>query len=182
MLSAPAGATVMLKVELPELVGRADVIFVGKVTKLESHWTEDRKHIVTDATFQVVQNVRGVDSTKTVVIRSMGGVVNGVGMRVFGSPQFSLGQEALLFADQRQGHHYVTGMTQGVFTVSRDHLRRATVHSSSAGVTLTRRSKAGGLETINEAPPVPEALESFVSRIHETIALCTKDKTRCQGR
>ncbi len=47
---APATATVIVKLELPDLVTRARAVFVGKVTKRQMHWTADRKHIVTDTT------------------------------------------------------------------------------------------------------------------------------------
>lgn len=178
--SAPAFATVMLKLELPQLVGRADTIFVGKVTKLDSHWTDDHKHIVTDATFAVVQNVRGATVGQPIVVRSLGGTVDGVGMRVFGSPQFQVGQEALLFTEPRKGHRYVTGMMQGAFPVVRSADGHARVQRSSAGLTLARRAESGRLETVREPAPPSELLRQFVSRIHETIDLCSREKTRCQ--
>lgn len=182
MASWPAGATVMLKMDLPELVGRADVIFVGKVTKLESRWSEDRRHIVTDTTFQVVQNVRGAVVSRPVVVRSLGGVVGGIGMRVAGSPQFQVGQEALLFTDLRKGHRYVTGMMQGVYLVARDKTGHAEVRGSSAGVTLARRTRSGGLQMVREPAAGPEPLEAFVARVHQTIATCAREKSRCHDR
>ncbi len=182
MASSRAGATVMLKMDLPQLVGRADVIFVGKVIRLESRWSEDRRHIVTDTTFQVVQNVRGAVASRPVVVRSLGGVVDGIGMRVAGSPQFRVGQEALLFTDLRKGHRYVTGMMQGVYLVSRDKTGRAEVGGSSAGVSLARRTERGGLQMVREPAAGPEPLEGFVARIHQTIATCARERSRCQDR
>ncbi len=180
LAAPPARATVMLKMELTTMVGRADVIFVGKVLKLQSHWSEDHRHIVTDYHFQVKRAVRGAAAGSTVVVRSLGGAVDGIGMRISGSPQFRVGEEAMLFTDIRNGHRYVTGMSQGVYQLQQTQSGQVTVLGSSAGVALARRSASGRLELLKEPPPQPEPLEGFVKRVHETIALCAREKSRCQ--
>ena len=147
LLPGMASATIVIKLDLPALVQRAGTVFLGKAVKTHSHWTLDRKHIVTDTTFRVQQSLRGAGASgNTVSIRSLGGVVDGIGMRVSGSPVFRKGQEVLLFAEQRGAYRYVVGMTQGAYRVSRDSRGRATVRVNLDGVSLARRTPSGRLE------------------------------------
>ena len=48
VLAAPSTATgtVMLTLDLHQLAGRADKVFVGKVLETTARWTADRRHIV----------------------------------------------------------------------------------------------------------------------------------------
>jgi hypothetical protein len=103
----PARATVILKLDLPQLVGRADVIFTGEAIKTVSRWTADGRHIVTDTTFLVKQTIRGTQTGKTVVVRRLGGSVDGLGMQVAGSPSFKKGDQVLLFTEKRRKNRYV---------------------------------------------------------------------------
>jgi hypothetical protein len=178
-----ARGTIILKLELPDLVGRADQIFVGKVVRVESRWGENRRQIVTDTTFRVERGVRGVAGGREVVVRHLGGVVGGIGMKISGTPSFGLGQTALVFTDRRGGHRYVTGMSQGAYPVSRDAAGRATVRPDLSELALARRSPRGELEVIKErTTAAPRLLESFLREIEATIARCEREKSRCQPR
>lgn len=184
LLSGPARASVIIKLDLPQLVGRADVIFVGKAIRAQSHWSEDRRHIVTDVTFQVDRAVRGTRARDTVVVRSLGGAVGGLGMRISGSPTFNVGDQALLFTDVQAGHRRVVGMEQGVFRLSRDPSGQILVRQVlGRGLGLARRTPTGGLEMIKESAPLaPQPLEPFVKQVQQTIDLCSRQPARCQSR
>ena len=41
LLPSTADATIIVQMDLPQLVGRSDVIFVGRAIKTHSHWTKD---------------------------------------------------------------------------------------------------------------------------------------------
>jgi hypothetical protein len=184
LVCAPARASVIIKLDLPQLVGRADVIFVGKAIRAQSHWSEDRRHIVTDVTFQVERAVRGTRVRDTVVVRSLGGAVGGLGMRISGSPTFNVGDQALLFTDVQAGHRSVTGMAQGVFRLSREPSGKVLVRQVlGRGLGLARRTPSGALELIKESsPPAPQPLESFVKQVQQTIDLCSRQPARCHSR
>lgn len=177
----PASATVVLQLDLPQLVGRADIIFVGKVEKLQSHWSEDHRHIVTDATIRVTRGVKGTAAGQTVVVRSLGGTVDGIGMQVAGSPQLRTGEELLLFTDQRKGHRYITGMSQGLYRVRREASGQIMVQNLRGGATIAKQTPSG-LKLLREEPAALQPLESFVRAIQDTVALCAKEKSRCQER
>jgi len=176
-----AGATIMLKMELRDLVGRADQIFVGKVVKVESRGGENGRQIVTDTTFRVEQGVRGVSAGGEVVVRHLGGVVGGIGMKISGTPSFRVGDQALLFTDRRKNHRYVTGMNQGAFSIARDAAGQAMVRTDLSDLALARKNAQGGLEMIKKSRPAPERLDSFVRRIKETITRCEQEKNRCRS-
>jgi hypothetical protein len=183
LLAAPSPATVIIKMELPQLVGQADVIFVGKAIKAYSHWSEDKRHIVTDHTFQVERSLRGTRSGEVVVVRSLGGAVGGIGMRVSGSPTFQVGDQALLFTDLRGKHRYVTGMEQGALRVGRDTAGQRVVRSHLAGLGLARRTANGGVEMIKASPAAaaPLLLDEMIKQVQQTIDRCTRRKDRCAG-
>ncbi len=174
LCAAPtARATVIVKLELPDLVKRAGTVFVGKAVKKHMHWTADRKHIVTDTTFQVGQSLRGTTGAGgQVTIRALGGVVDGIGMRVAGSPMFSKGDEVLLFTEKRGRHTYVVGMTQGAYRVRRDARGRATVRVNLAGVSLARRTSSGLKLTHGhqEKGPLQHDLKVFITKIKQEMA------------
>jgi len=184
LLSAPsAEATILIKMDLPQLVGRSDVIFVGKAIESRSHWSEDGRHIVTDTTFKVSQAVHGSPGS-TVVIRRLGGKVGDIGMRVSGMPELRTGDEVLLFTERRSnGKRYVVGMKQGVFRVHRDAAGRQMVAPGRLdGLTLARRTPQGRLETVEPpATPAPQPLGDLVKRIRLTVTYCAKEKSRCHA-
>lgn len=177
--TVPSGATVMLKLDLPQMVGSSDVIFVGKAIKTHSRWTKKRRHIVTDTTFKVEQGIRGVAPGKTVVVRRLGGTVDGIGMKVSGTPQFKKNDRVLLFTETRGGHRYVVGMKQGVFRIHRESSGRLMVRTHLAGLELTKRSSSG-LTFLEHEAPRPRALAELISEIKQTISLCAKEQSRCQ--
>lgn len=182
LVTSPADATVMMKMELRDLVGRADAVFVGRVVKVEARWSEDRRHIVTDATFLVGQAVHAAAANTQVVVRSLGGAVGGIGMKVPGSPEFRVGQDLLLFTDRRGGHRYVTGMMQGVFAIARDATSGRTVVRAAGpgGMALARRTPEGRLQITHEAAPPTVPLDAFLQQIRSTMAACAKEKNRCR--
>ena len=179
---APAGATIIVKLKLPDLVQRAQAVFVGQAVKTDMHWTADRKHIVTDTTFNVRQPLRGgTRAGGRITIRTLGGVVDGIGMRVSGSPVFRKGDEVLLFTEQRGGHRYVVGMTQGAYRISRDARGRAMVRVNLGGVSLARRTPSGLRLTRGHDVKGPRQhdLTVFITRIKQEMAI---QRTRIPGK
>ncbi len=171
LIAASASATVIVQLDLTDLVQRAGAVFVGKAVKTQMHWTADRKHIVTDTTFQVGTPLRGTRLGGQVTVRSLGGVVDGIGMRVSGSPSFKKGDEVLLFTEKRGAHRYVVGMTQGAYRVSRDAKNRATVRVNLSGVSLARRTQKGLrlLHGHQVGGARQHELSTFISRIKKTM-------------
>jgi hypothetical protein len=184
-LLIPAGsarATVMLALDLEGLVGRASHIIVGTVEGSQSRWTDDRRYIVTDTTLRVDSTVHGKAGDR-VIVRRLGGSVNGIGMRVSGATVLQRGERVLLFGERMgQGALRVVGMRQGLYRLRTDARGRTTVHRNLAGIELAGK-QPGGVKplrgSLSEATPA-DSLEAFVERIRRTVKTCAGRADHCR--
>jgi hypothetical protein len=125
LCASSAEATTMLRVETADLARRSELVVRGTVQRIDSHWTGDRRRIVTDIVLQVSAVLKG-SPAQTVVIEQQGGLVEGIGQRVEGVASFSAGEEVVVFLERRLGDRYLlTGMAQGKFKVERSSDGRA---------------------------------------------------------
>jgi hypothetical protein len=129
-----AGATSMTALDLKMLLARADRVVLATVVSQESHWTENRDAIYTDAVVRVERSYKGkLKVGQTVVVRREGGSVGGIGMRVYGSPSWSPNEEAVVFLEERGGASWVVGMAQGKWQVSTQNGQKV-VHADLSGI------------------------------------------------
>lgn len=106
-----------------ELVQRAEVVAVGKVSSLVSEWNESRTMIRTRVTLSVVQYVKGGNSSRTLTIYVPGGEVGKVGEVYSDMPSFKPDEEVVVFAERdTQNRFRVSAGNQGKLTVNRDKL------------------------------------------------------------
>lgn len=116
-----ATATTMLPLDLPALTAHAEVVIAGRVTALRATWTEDHEAIYTDVTLHIERVLAGpLRVGQDLVVRREGGVVDGIGMKVFGAPSFAKDEEVVLFVERRGAARYVVGMAQGKLHVYTD--------------------------------------------------------------
>ncbi|MDB4965534.1 MAG: hypothetical protein JWN44_1223 [Myxococcales bacterium] len=138
-VATAAHATVLVPLDTQAMTARADRVLLGTVESLAAHWTDDRQAIYTDVTVRVSRAYKGsAKPGERVVVRREGGVVGGVGMKVFGAAHFVAGEEVLLFLENRGGSAYTVGMTQGKLAVvtGADGIKR--VAANVADVAFTR--------------------------------------------
>jgi hypothetical protein len=139
IVASVAHATVLVPLDTQALTQRADRVVLGTVESQVSRWSDDHQAIFTDVTIRVTKTYKGAPQPgQTVVVRREGGVVDGIGMRVFGAAHFAVGEEVLLFVETRGGAAYTVGMTQGKLHVALgpDGVRR--VAANLADVAFTR--------------------------------------------
>lgn len=141
-LSPEARATVILKLDLKQLVDRAETVVLGRAVSSTSLWGP-KNRIYSDTTFKVEQDLRSGGAGHTVVVRSLGGSLDGVGMRVSGSPRFHKGDRVLLFLERRGGRRFVVGMKQGAFHVGRNSYGKDVVRPDCTGLILAQKTPAG---------------------------------------
>jgi hypothetical protein len=132
------------KMELDDLITKADIISIGKVeTIYPSRWnTLDGRLtrgttaknispnliILTDVSFQMSQIIKGDIKQNVIRIRMFGGQVEQDRMIVEEQPSLKVGEIYLLFlmhdtgstANINQGHYLVLGAIQGVYKISND--------------------------------------------------------------
>ena len=142
-----ATATTVIPPHFDELVSRAQVIFEGEVTGLQSQWIgEGAQHrIVTFVTFKVNDTLKG-DAGTTYSIRMLGGTVDGRTMEVTDAPKFKVGDHDLLFVENN-GSQFIplVGIQHGRFRVQSDASGRQTI-TTGEGQLLTDVNQLGGDE------------------------------------
>jgi hypothetical protein len=109
-----AEASLLAPMTTRQLVERAERILVGVVEEQSARWTgEGQSSIVTDVRIRVTRAMRGVREGEVITVRRLGGVVGEIGMRVFGEPTYTVGEEVVLFAERRGDAYYSVGMALG---------------------------------------------------------------------
>lgn len=159
-----AHATVLVPLDTRALTERAERIVLGTVESQASRWSDDRQAIYTDVTIRVTRAYKGaVKPGERVVVRREGGVVDGMGMRVYGAPTFTVGEEVVVFMETRGNAMWTVGMTQGKLrvTVGADGLKR--VAAALGDVAFTQRSAA------TQALFAPKRLDDFEREIRSYV-------------
>jgi len=145
----PASATILRELGLGELVRQADRVVVARVEARVSRWEGGR--IVTDVTLRVEETAKGDARVgERVVVTTMGGSVDGIGMKVVGEAAFVKGETALVFLTALDATWAgvraweVVGMAQGRMPVTVDAatgLRQ--VRADLAGASLLVKDRRG---------------------------------------
>lgn len=114
--------TTVIPPTFDELVGRADVIFQGTVTDVQSQWTGEgaQRRIVSYVTFKVEDTMKGSPGD-AYTLRMLGGTVDGETMEVTDSPKFKVGDRDILFVENN-GSQFVplVGIMHGRFHIEND--------------------------------------------------------------
>lgn len=158
ILSGIAGATVMVPVTVEEMTKEAGLVARAKVLAKSAEWDQDHKRIYTHTTLEVVDAVLGkAPEGGKILVRSLGGERDGVGMRVAGTPSFELGEEVLLFlrADRIvPGAFRVIGMAQGKYRLVREAKGRWMAEPSLEGIAFAKKGPDGVLR-VDESEASP---------------------------
>ena len=110
----PARASLLVALDLPTMVSRAEHVAVADVVSVQSAWDERRERILTTIDLAVVETWKGSAAPAThVSIVQRGGSVGDTIMTVFGMPQFSPGERVLVFLEGGLERARVVGMAQG---------------------------------------------------------------------
>jgi len=112
--SAGARASLILALDLPAMVGRADRIAVVDVTAVRSAWNASHERIVTAVDLSVVDGWKGGLTPGThLTVLQPGGTVGDVTTTVDGMPRFTPGERALVFLHGPPQRATVVGLSQG---------------------------------------------------------------------
>lgn len=121
-LTLNAGATTVIAPDFDHLVSRAQAIFEGNVTNVQSQWIgEGSEHrIVTFVTFKVDDALKG-DLGNSYTIRMLGGTVDGKTVSVTDAPKFAVGDHDLLFVENN-GRQFIplVGIQHGRIRIQKD--------------------------------------------------------------
>jgi hypothetical protein len=116
---APAGfveASTVQKLSFDRLIGEADLIVRGRVEELKSQQATDRRSMTTVITVSIERQFKG-PKVSSVTIEQPGGSMGEIAQSVPGLPEFSSGEDVVLFLKrQRGGTFKIVGGKQGKFT------------------------------------------------------------------
>jgi hypothetical protein len=163
-LAAPAAASSMLAYDVPEMTARADLVVRGTVSRAAGRWAG--KRIVTEVTVRVDASLKGAAAAE-ITLYIPGGVVDGIGMAVSGSPAFAPGEEVVVFLRQKGSLYDVVGLSQGKYSITKDATGKKIATPDVKGLSLFRKTPAGGLSAAT--PPKAVALSELEAEISRAI-------------
>jgi hypothetical protein len=180
MVGVSAGATSMLRVDLPELTRASELVVRAKVKSQASRWTQDRLRIVTDVQLEVEESLKGSTSKRTITVQQPGGVVGDIGQLVHGLASFKEGDEVVVFLSHKGGEIYaVTGLGQGKYKVER---------SSDGKKAFAIPQTVDDAQLIDPKTQQPSAsrrvpldLEELKSQVKAVVALEAAQKAKSNG-
>ncbi len=168
-VSAPVSATLTVALDLRELITEADHILVVTAVSEEARLGPlDR--IFTDTTLRVEERIHGPQSAREgslVVLRSLGGVLGGVGLRVEGEPSFALGERALVFGQMRGAELRAIGMSQGVMPMRRLGSGADMILPGGQGLALSQVGSDGRIRSAPGALMAPTGADEFMAQVRE---------------
>ena len=119
--SSDVQASLVMALDLKELVGRSDHIVVSDVVSIQAAWDAKHEHIMSTIQLNVVEAWKGPakPATRLTVVQP-GGTVGDITMVVFGLSQFKPGERSLIFLRGKMEAASVVGMAQGKRVLFRD--------------------------------------------------------------
>ena len=121
---AAQSALINKKIPTPamtEMINRAEVIAVGKVTATQSQWNKEKTRIYTEVTVAVDEYMKGNQPRNTLTIVHPGGEVGEVGELYSETASFQKNEEVLVFASKdKLGNLRVVGGNQGKYAITTD--------------------------------------------------------------
>jgi len=112
-----AAATVVVAKDFAALCAEADLIFVGTVSKTESHWIDrDKQAIETQVTFEDLTWLRG-PAQSSITLHFAGGEIDGLREAIAGVPGFTVGERRIIFARNGRYISPIVGFDQGALRV-----------------------------------------------------------------
>ncbi len=104
---------------LETLSTKAARVVLARVSNQYAGWDEAHRRIYTWTELEVLETWKGPDQS-SVLVKSLGGQVGDVGMRVSGTPEFVPGERVVVFLREVGAEFAVVGMSQGKFRVVDD--------------------------------------------------------------
>lgn len=161
LVMTPTQATTVLQLSFPEVVEKAELIFEGQVSNVESVQTGPRS-IHTKVTFDVITVIKGNYSGTEISLQFLGGEVDGRRLVVQGMQVPELGETGVFFVESLQEPliHPLVGWSQGHFLLEAD------------------RRGANRVLTAEHTPVTGLALVPAAEPVSETIAEALEDSIR----
>jgi hypothetical protein len=166
-----ARATTIEALDLRELVRGSDHVLVGFVLRTDVH-LDHRERIVTDATIRIDERLHGPAAAgSTVVVRSLGGELGDLGLRIEGEPSFVPGERLVLFGRTIAADRVLrpVGMSQGVLPIER-RPEGDVVLPGGQGLAMVQRGSDGQLRGAPPALLEPRPIDELLAEVRDLVA------------
>jgi hypothetical protein len=167
----------MVEYDLNRLVKESSDVVTGKVVKKESHWTDDKRLIVTDVTIAVDSTIKG-KVEKTIIVQHPGGAITnpdgtGQGMSRDDMPEFAVDEDVLLFLNKKTEEkvYKVTANSQGKFKIVKDKATGKQMVESPSKILADPKSLK-----LKEAKEYKVPLADIVARVKKIVEAEQKEK------
>ena len=121
VVSPPAVATVVVAKSVEQMTGEAQAVVLARVEGSRSAWDAANQRIYTYTLLRRVESWSG-EAPEQLTVRTLGGEVDGIGMKVSGTPRFRQGEEIVVFVRRDPADtasFRVVGLSQGTYRVDR---------------------------------------------------------------
>ena len=120
-----ASASIVQKLDVPDLTRLSHAVFVGQVIDSRSAWNPKHEYIQTFSRVRVDQPAKGIGCAgMTVTVRELGGSVGDYNQELIGGATYKPGESVLLFLqhakDGTPGIFQTVALSEGKFLVSTD--------------------------------------------------------------
>ena len=161
-----ARASIMMALDLPELVKRADHIAVVDVMTVQSEWDARHERIISKIDLKVVESWKGAGlGTATPAdhlrVVQLGGTVDDITMTVTGLGTFTPGERTLVFLRGTMTGAQLVGMTQGKRPL---HMDAATNAWKVAPARMARATLLRPAGTPAATPPASDLMRADSTR------------------
>ncbi len=137
-------ATTVIPLSVENLTNISSHVIEGRAISSWTQWNGPHTVIFTYTKFQVLRSLKGPASA-TIVVRQLGGTLDGTTEKVAGVRQWKIGEQALLFlrpGEIRDGSLVVTGLMQGNFLIYRSPTGESLVSNGAPDVSVYKASKS----------------------------------------
>lgn len=166
--SAAAHATTFVRMGERALVAASVGAVRGRVSRIESGADPDTGALYTYVWIEPAQRLFGALPAGTLVLRELGGRVRGREQRLFGAPEYEVGESVLVFVSRhRDGTLHTTGLGLGKYRIA----------GRAGSERALRRSSADVFDpqTGSVQPDMADdvALSDLLARVHDALAAGT---------
>lgn len=168
-LTVAVSTTVLLPADFAELVRTATAVAHGRVVDVRARAASDTRRIERQVTLEVTDYFKG-DLGRTVTLFVPGGQVGPYRTVVPGAPEFTEGEEVILFLGANAPDPpRIVGLSQGVFRVVPD--TRSGEKFVVSPVVVRSGSSRGTVPVARGDPArVPLRLEAFAAEVQRALA------------
>lgn len=156
-----AQATVIVPLTIEDMARQSACVVRGRVLESTADWDKDHQRIYTQTKIEVLDPMYATGAMpKTIVVRTIGGEVGKIGMRVSGVEKFAPNEEVVIFLRQDPVDaklFQTVGMSQGKFSVEHEAKGRAVLIPSVEGLAFAR-TDANGSTKIDGTSPQPNRI------------------------